>query len=287
MKESVTRERAGDVELAVRRAGAGRPLVWGHGLMGSMWVEDQAGIVDWQQVARHADVVRYDARGHGDSAGGYRERDYRWQQLAEDMLALAGSVSRPREKVVIGGLSMGAATALEAAVRQPGRVAGMILALPPTAWETRPRQAAIYRRMGWFSGVFGAAPYRVLDWLPKPVRDDGLSRLAMATIKGLARSDHRRVRAVLRGAALSDMPGRAALGQVDVPTLILAWEDDAAHPVSTSERLAEVLPDVWRLDIARGHDASRWTGLICEFLDHVTTRGSKRGKPRARRRTAA
>jgi hypothetical protein len=33
-----------DVELAVRQHGVGIPLVWGHGLMGSVKVEDQAGV---------------------------------------------------------------------------------------------------------------------------------------------------------------------------------------------------------------------------------------------------
>ena len=45
-------------------------------------------------------------------------------------------------RYVLGGVSMGAATALAAAVQQPGRVAGLILALPPTAWDSRPRQAS-------------------------------------------------------------------------------------------------------------------------------------------------
>jgi pimeloyl-ACP methyl ester carboxylesterase len=143
-------QRFGDIELAVRQHGEGMPLVWGHSLMGSMRVDDLAALFDWEQLEQHAQVVRYDARGHGNSDGSYDPEDYRWEEMAGDMLAIADSVASTfaAGRCVLAGVSMGAATALEAATQQPDKVAGMILVLPPTAWDTRPRQAAIYRRTG-------------------------------------------------------------------------------------------------------------------------------------------
>ena len=175
----------------------------------------------------------------------------------------------------------------------PGKVfisalTSLPLVLPPTAWDTRPRQAAIYRRMSWISGLFGAGPYRMLDWLPIPVRDDGRSRLALYTAKGLARANPLHVQAALRGAALSDMPDRAKLAKLKVPTLILAWENDMAHPVSTAEALAESLPDVRKLDVISPHDQPDWTRLVCEFLQELGSAAQKpKKKVRSRRRTAA
>jgi pimeloyl-ACP methyl ester carboxylesterase len=279
-------QRYGDVELAVRRSGRGLPLVWGHGLMGSMRVEDLAGLCDWSEIEQRAQLVRYDARCHGNSDGSYEPEDDRWQEMARDMLTIASSVAKESgaRRFVLGGLSMGAATALEAAVQQPDQVAGLILALPPTAWDTRPRQAAIYRRMSWVSGVFGAAPYRLLDWLPTPVRDDGRSRMALHTIKGLARANPLHVQAALRGASLSDMPEPSVLKTLKMPALILAWEDDWAHPVCTAEILAESLHSIHALHIASPHDPLDWTGAICEFMDSVSApkRKSGRGKRRSR-----
>ena len=87
MKARSYLQRFDNVELAVRQRGVGIPLVWGHGLMGSVKVEDQAGLLDWEEVEGHAEVVRYDARGHGNSDGSYDPQDYRWGCMAQDMLA--------------------------------------------------------------------------------------------------------------------------------------------------------------------------------------------------------
>lgn len=278
MKNRSYLQQFGQVELAVRQLGNGFPLIWGHSLMGSMTVEDRAALWDWDDVEEFAGVVRYDARGHGNSDGSYNPQDYRWEQMALDMLAVAESVAdhRGAGRYVLGGMSMGAATALQAAVTQGDRVAGIVLALPPTAWETRPRQAAIYRRLSWVSGVFGAAPYRVLDLLPVPVRQDGRSQLALSSARGLASANPLHVQAALRGAALSDMPQRAVLEKLRVPTLILAWEDDMAHPISTATELAETLPDVRSLIISKPEEISDWMPELRKFLKQVTATNKSR-----------
>lgn len=278
MKNRSYLQRFDQVELAVRQLSEGFPFVWGHSLMGSMAVEDQAGLWDWDEVVDIAGVVRYDARGHGNSDGSYDPQDYRWDQMAQDMLAVAESVAEQRgeDRYVLGGLSMGAATALQAAVSQPDRVAGLVLVLPPTAWETRPRQAMIYRRLSWVSGLFGAAPYRLLDWLPLPVREDGRSRLALCTAKGLCDANPLHVQAAQRGAALSDMPEKSLLAKLQVPTLILAWEDDMAHPVSTATALAETLPDVHSMVISNPADITDWVPALRKFLKQVVAKKPRR-----------
>ncbi len=283
MKSPGSRIRIGRIDLAVRQSGEGTPLVWGHSLMGSMWTEDIADLIDWDALSGLARIVRYDARGHGESSGTTDARDYRWETMAQDMLSLAESVATASGagKYVLGGISMGAATALEAAVQRPDRVAGLILVLPPTAWDTRPRQAAIYRRMAMISGLLGAAPYRLLDWLPKPVSDNAFSRLALATIKGLAKANPRFMQATLKGAAMPDMPPKSKLGKLRVPTLILAWEDDKAHPVSTARALAETLPDIYKLSISGSGEQPDWTGQIVAFMASLGAPKPRRTKPKA------
>lgn len=270
--------RYGDSELAVRRLGEGIPFVWGHSLMGSMRAEDGAALWDWSEVAGIAQVIRYDALGHGESDGTYEPEDYRWPQLAEDMLAIGRDAAAESgwQRFVLGGISMGAATALEAATQVPDQVAGMVLVIPPTAWDTRHRQAAIYRRMAWLSGLLGTAPYRLLDMLPVPVRDDGRSRLGLHVAKGLARSDPLQVQAALRGAALSDMPSPEQLARIKIPTLILAWVNDMAHPISTAEKLTACLPDVRELVVCHPDDLSAWLPAMLRFLKTVRTREKRR-----------
>jgi pimeloyl-ACP methyl ester carboxylesterase len=282
--------RFGDVELAVRTRGEGIPFVWGHSLMGSMQVEDRAGLWDWAEVERFAEIVRYDARGHGNSDGSYDAEDYCWDRMAADMLAVATSVAAAsaQPRFLLGGISMGAATALEAAVQQPEQVAGLVLVLPPTAWETRPRQSAIYRRLAWVSGLFGAAPYRLLDLLPIPMREDGRNQLSLHTMKGLAQANPLQVQAALGGASRSDMPDPALLQQLQVPTLIMAWEDDAAHPVSTATELADTLPDVRRLVVCHPEDVSEWETALVAFVMQIGAQAKQaaRSAP-ARKKSAA
>lgn len=262
----------GDVELAVRSRGKGVPFVWGHSLMGSVRVEDRAALWDWSAVERHAEVVRYDARGHGNSDGSYNREDYCWDRMAADMLAVADHfmAAGGHERCLLGGISMGAGTALEAACQQPDKVCGLVLALPPTAWETRPRQSAIYRRLAWVSGLFGAAPYRLLDLLPIPMREDGRNQLALHTAKGLAQANPLHVQAALGGAALSDMPDPDDLAGLSVPTLILAWEDDTAHPLSTALALSDILPDVRGTVVCHPADIGEWQSALVAFVQDVT-----------------
>ena len=113
------------------------------------------------------------------------------------------------------------------------------------------------------------------------------SRLALYTAKGLARANPLHVQAALRGAALSDMPDRGVLEQLQVPTLILAWEGDMAHPVSTAEALAESLPDVHKLDIISPHEQLDWTRLVYEFLCTLDTRARIPAGKNSRRGSAA
>src|SRR6266498_2981487 len=59
--------RVNNVDLRVSMIGRGTPLVWGHGLMSSMASEDLAPFFQWERLADVATVIRYDARGHGQS----------------------------------------------------------------------------------------------------------------------------------------------------------------------------------------------------------------------------
>jgi pimeloyl-ACP methyl ester carboxylesterase len=282
MKTNSYLRHCGEFQLALRQRGKGIPFVWGHSLMGSMRTEDGAALWDWEQIQEIAKVIRYDARGHGNSDGSYEPEDYRWPHLASDMLAIGRDAVADSDwrRCVLGGISMGAATALEAAAQRPDEVAGMVLVIPPTAWATRPRQAAIYRRLSWVSGLLGSAPYRLLDLLPVPVREDGRSRLGLSTARGLALANPRQVRAALRGAALSDMPDPDVLAKIDIPTLILAWENDAAHPVSSAEKLVNYLPDVRKLVISHPDDLSEWLPAILDFLLQVAAQEKKRQRGR-------
>ena len=264
------------VELAVRQRGSGMPLIWGHALLGSIRVDDQADIWQWDEIEQHAKLVRYDARGHGNSDGSYDPGDYRWSNLAGDMLSVARSVAAGSERYVLGGASMGCCTALEAALQAPERVAGLVMVLPPTAWRTRRKQVSIYRRQAWMSGAFGTTPYRLLRFLPAEAQmEDARRRLSLTTARELAMANPLYVQAALTGAARSDLPDTGTLRKLGMPTIIFSWKGDRTHPVSTAKILADTVPNVHSLIISEPEDIGNWTDQLCGFLDQLNT-GSQR-----------
>jgi 3-oxoadipate enol-lactonase len=229
--------------------------------------EDDLGLFDWSGAESVARVVRYDARGHGGcECAHFEDRAYRWSALVDDMLRAPG-----QGPFVAGGASMGAATALFAAVRAPRRVQGLVLVTPPTAWETRPAQAEVYEAAARLVEQRGMPGYvQALQTVGQPrILAEELPESRTIWLRHLRRMDEKVVPCILRGAASSDLPSREEVHDVVVPTLILAWTGDPAHPVSTAEALAE------EIVMSELHVASdlagvrRWPELVREFLGGI------------------
>ena len=254
--------------LAATAAGSGMPFVWGHSLLGSMAQEEAAGIFQWDSLQDIARVIRFDAIGHGESEASPNPEDHTWTRRADDVLAVAGNLSR-RKQIVLGGASMGSATALHAAVRAPERVKGLVLAIPPTAWEEREHQSQLYRRFSALLELLGGEPFRWLSWLARYRRrgDRGFRQaLEREVALGFDPDNVAAIRAALDGAAASDLPPESVLSELQVPTLILAWPDDRVHPLSTAHKLAAILPDA-RLSVATDPtEPYQWPEQVRQFL---------------------
>ncbi|MDY7101536.1 MAG: alpha/beta fold hydrolase [Actinomycetota bacterium] len=258
------------LECTVR--GTGDPaVVWGHGLTSSRATEDDNPywLLDPGAVAERVRLVRYDARGHGESEASDGPDDYSWRNLALDQLALADALGIDR--YVAAGASMGVGTALHAAVEAPERIVALILVIPPTAWETRAAQAGMWGQIADLIGAHGVAAMAAsAKDLPVPDPFAGRDDVAAANERHTLAADPVRLARVLRGAGAADLPPRDAVRAIAVPTLILAWTGDPAHPVSTAEQLAELLPDA-RLSIATTADElGRWTEQALTFLDDIS-----------------
>jgi 3-oxoadipate enol-lactonase len=248
-------------DIAITDTGAGLPFFWGHGLSGSMAQDDEFGVIDFARLASRYRLVRWDARGHGLSGGKPVPDDYHWDNLGRDLLALADALGVDR--FVAGGASMGAATALHAATQAPERIAGLVLVLPPTAYESRAAQADLYRAGAVLIERVGLDAYlEALFNLPSPaILGDLADRL-----RPVPQVSEELLPSVLRGAADSDLPAVDAVRATAVRTLLLPWTTDPGHPISTSERLVELLPDV-QIQVAHQlRDIMSWPDRIDAFL---------------------
>ncbi|GAA0998742.1 alpha/beta hydrolase [Nocardiopsis tropica] len=232
----------------------GHPVVQLHGLTSSR-ARDRVLDLDLGRGLSGTRLLRYDARGHGRSTGRTVPEDYRWSNLADDLLRLLDD-RFPGERVHGVGPSMGTGTLLHAAVRDPQRFSGLTLMVPPTAWETRAAKAADYRLAAEAVEAQGIAGFLATaeESAPPPASNGAPPTLPEVSEELLP--------SVFRGAALSDLPERQAIAGLTIPVTLLAWIDDPAHPVSTAEALAELLPKA-TLTVARTPgDVALWPTVL-------------------------
>jgi pimeloyl-ACP methyl ester carboxylesterase len=196
--------------------------------------------------------------------------DYHWDNLARDLISLADALGI--ERFVAGGASMGAATALHAATQAPDRIAGLVLVLAPTAYESRAAQADLYRAGAVLVERVGLDAYlEALFKLPSPaILGDLAERL-----RPVPQVSDELLPSVLRGAADSDLPLADAVRSISVPSLLLPWTTDPGHPMSTSERLVELLPNVQIHVAHRLRDVMSWTDRIDAFLAPLAAEGGQ------------
>ncbi|MDQ6796747.1 MAG: alpha/beta fold hydrolase [Actinomycetota bacterium] len=239
-------------------------LVWAHGLASSRAHEDELGLFDWSVPEEVADIIRYDARGHGQTeALGYYDRAFRWPCMVDDMLRAGGN-----HAFVAGGADMGAAVALWTALRAPKRVQAMVLTALPPAWESRVPGAEQCEKAAQIVEARGLPAWAdVVRRRPQPrIFAQELPGAGDVTARHLLTMEEKAVPAILRGAAASDLPSRDAIRSLVVPTLVLAWADDPGHPVEMAESLADLLV-LSELHVAGDLAGIRaWPELVRDFL---------------------
>lgn len=257
------------VDLAVEESGTGTPVLWGHGLTSSMAAEVAMGLGVVDLPEDRYRVVRYDARGHGDSGGTTDPADYAYPGLAADQLGLADALGIDR--FVVGGLSMGSATALHTAVAAPDRVLALVLGIPPTAWEGRQARGAAYRDRGRIIEEEGLDAFIAVA-MAEPLAEifAPFAELVTAGIRARYESyDPAILAPLLTGVGGSDLPAPEAVAELKMPVLVLAWEGDPVHPQATAERLGELLPQADVVVAPTLRDVLAWSARVREFLDRA------------------
>lgn len=242
----------------------GEPVVQLHGLTSSRY-RDRVLDLDLGVGLSGTRLLRYDARGHGRSTGRPVPEDYRWERLADDLLRLLDHVF-PDEPVHGVGPSMGCATLLHAITRAPERFSALTLVVPSTAWETRQAKAADYLTAADLVEAQGMAAFVEAGRLaPRPPA----TLEAPETVPDV-REDL--LPALLRGAASTDYPPREAVAAIAVPTQILAWTEDPAHPLSTAQALHDLIPVSHLVVAATPADLSTWPGRLRDQVVAVSGR---------------
>ncbi|HTR55097.1 MAG TPA: alpha/beta fold hydrolase [Kofleriaceae bacterium] len=200
-------------------------------------------------------VITVDMLGHGESDQPHDMTAYSMPQFGRDVIALLDHLQLTQ--AVVGGASLGANVALEAAVAAPARVRALVLempvlenALPAAAAAFVPLALAlrsslpIMRAIAAITRKIPRTSYLVDVMIDFLRRDPAAS---LAVLDGL-----------IFGRVAPPMEDRRAMQH---PTLVIGHPSDPIHPFSDADRIARELPRArlvtassileWRLRPAR------------------------------------
>ncbi len=256
-----------------RESGRGFPFVFQHGLGGDS--TQTFGLISPPPGFR---LITLDCRGHGDTRPLGPEEKLSIPQFADDLSALLNHLHL--EEIVLGGISMGAATALHAVLTWPERVRGLVLSRP--AWLDEVRTAGfevfgfiaqLIRRYGAFQGAIRFQESHEFLSLREKSPDNALSLLAQ-----FAHPRAEETVAKLERIPLHQPAHPAALwAGIRVPTLILGNRDDLIHPWEFAVEYARRIPGAELGELTpKSTSLERYTSdtqrFVSEFLVKLSTR---------------
>ena len=237
------------VRLHVESHGRGPALVLAHGLAGSA----RNFLPQARTFAQICRVWLYDARGHARSEAPRQETAYGWDCLIADFdtvvrTALDEPKAQTRQRAIVGGLSLGAATALFWTIRHQDLASGLVLAAYPDGTPEVRQWATDFADCIELEGLERAG-YRYV-WGPEgrfSAMDSQMIR------RGILQHPPLAIAAVLRR-AMALIPDistiLSALEGLKVPTLVVVGACDT-RSVGPSRLIASTIPNA-RLAIIEG-----------------------------------
>jgi 3-oxoadipate enol-lactonase len=222
-----------------------------------MW-DEQA-----KAMSKYFRVVRYDQRGHGKS--GAPNGAYSMERLGRDALAVLSALDIPRAHFC--GLSMGGMTGMWLARFASDRIDKLVLSntgpksLTPDSWNARIKAV--------LSKGIGAVADAVLGiWFTREFRDRDPKAIARMREMLIATDPQGYVGCC---AAIRDMDQRWGIGDIKLPTLIIAGNEDKATPLAQSEFMANRIAGAELTILKAGHisnveQAAPFTAALEKFL---------------------
>jgi proline-specific peptidase len=255
--------RVRDVSLFLEVLGHGYPLLLMHGGPGA----DHCSMVPFRLLADRFTLVFYDHRCNGRSVGP-GVSSMTWENLTADADALRERLGF--EQWAVLGHSFGGQVALEYALRYPDRLSHLLLM--DTGGDSRwsqenaaevlakrgysPKKVELARR--WFNGEFAPKEqFRIFVRIAGAYQHDPSLRLLVRQLtSGAWRTKFRpeaqifAFRHLVKRWSVMDR-----LGEITVPTLIMAGRDDFVFPPECQEELAAGIPNARLRIIERaGHN---------------------------------
>jgi pimeloyl-ACP methyl ester carboxylesterase len=233
-----------------RNSSDGQPVFFQHGLCGSAA----------QTLEVFPDDPRFqlntiECRGHGTSeTGPYTE--FSIKTFADDV---AAHITVPTR---VGGISMGAAIALNLSVHKPQMVKALVLARPAWLIHKAPANMQPNACVGHLLSQFPPEEAKI-NFLNSALAKE-LSETApdnLASLIGFFSREPIATTAELLKRISDDGPGvtEAQVRNIKVPTLIIATEQDSVHPLAHAAALHALIPQSRFVTITpKGVDKARY-----------------------------
>jgi pimeloyl-ACP methyl ester carboxylesterase len=259
-----------------RESGAGIPFFYQHGLGAD--VDQPFGLFKPPQGFR---LIAFDCRAHGQTEPVGDPQKMSLAAFADDLLALMDLLRI--ERAIVGGISMGAAVALNFALRFPQRVLALPLQRP--AWLAEPNRrnieifgevAKLIREQG---GQAGAETFKCSKLYTEIMQESPDCANSLLLQFGSPRASERVVRLERLP---QDAPNfdRADWRKIKCPTLILANRQDPIHPFEFGEILAREIPGAELCELTpKSVSVERYTQDVQCFIEgflHSKTIGPDR-----------
>jgi len=234
-------------------------------------------------AARGNRVVTLDVLGHGRSDRPQDMTRYSMPFFGEQMIALLDHLEV--DEAVLGGTSLGANATLEAAVRAPERVRGMVLEMP--VLDNALLACAIAFTPLMVALTFGEPVMRLIARGARTV-PSGVGPLLADVALDTIRQDPGPSAAVLHGLFFGrTAPHHTLRRKIAAPALIIGHTRDPIHPFSDSDALLAELPHARLVQASSVLELwlnlDRLTGEIGDFLDTCWKARRGGGASRARR----
>jgi len=226
------------LEFRYYDAGEGLPVVFQHGL--GCDLRQITALFPPPTAFR---LLSMDFRGHGETQPLGPPEKLALATVADDLVALMDG--REIGQAVLGGSSMGAAVALNLALRFPRRVRALVLYRPCWVDRPLPANAAVFVSVTQFLRQYGAKEGR--EQIQRSEEYQGLLRQSPYVAAALLAlfDDPRAEETAVKFARIADdapCHSLAELAAVRVPTLVLANRQDPVHPYEYGEILAQTIP---------------------------------------------
>jgi 3-oxoadipate enol-lactonase len=195
-------------------------------------------------------VLRYDTRGAGLSE---KIRGVvTWNDMADDLAGLLDALGIAG-KVAVAGIAVGAAIGVHFAVRNPGRVAALVLHGPAPGVSAERRQQTMERAAAVEAGgMRGVVETSLANSYPPVVRHNA-SVFQEFRARWLA-NDPQSFAAINRMLAAEDISPE--LTRIACPTLVTAGRHDGLRTPAVIEPMAKQIPGAEFLELNTGHFAS-------------------------------